>query len=101
MMKPLRLTITLLSLLSLVLLSAPAMADLCFLCGSGSSNGCKQCKSRSGKDTQKDRKACKALGCKVSGTSSCSTAANVKVCRAPTSGPLPAADIFPYHGMEL
>ena len=54
--------------------------DLCFNCGSGSSNGCKQCKSRSGKDTQQDRKICKDLGCKITGTGSCSTAANVKVC---------------------
>lgn len=53
--------------------------QLCFLCGSGSS--CQQCASASGKDTQNDRKICKERGCKVSGTSSCSTAANVKVCR--------------------
>ncbi|MBE7412041.1 MAG: hypothetical protein L6Q54_05390 [Leptospiraceae bacterium] len=53
--------------------------ELCFLCSSGSS--CQQCRSNSGKDTQADRKTCEQRGCKVSGTSSCSTAANVKVCR--------------------
>ena len=72
----------LLSLFALVLAASPAMAALCFNCGSGSKNGCKQCKSRSGKDTQKDRKICKDLGCKITGTGSCSTAANVKVCKA-------------------
>ena len=74
--------VMILALCSVALLAGPALAgDLCFNCGSGSSNGCKQCKSRSGKDTQQDRKTCKDLGCKISGTSSCSTAANVKVCQ--------------------
>ena len=53
--------------------------QFCFLCGSGSS--CQQCTSVSGKDTSKDRKICQERGCKVSGTGSCSTAANVKICR--------------------
>lgn len=69
-------------------MAAPVFAgDLCFNCGSGSSNGCKQCKSRSGKDTQKDRKICKDLGCKITGYGSCSTAANVKVCESKTGTP--------------
>ncbi len=51
---------------------------LCFLCGSGSS--CQQCPSPSGKDTSNDRKACEKRGCKITGTASCSTAANVKKC---------------------
>lgn len=55
-----------------------AGSGLCFLCGSGSS--CEQCPSPSGKDTFDDRKACQNKGCKVSGTASCSTAANVKKC---------------------
>lgn len=63
---------------SLAFLSSIASADLCFLCGSGSS--CQQCKSPSGKDTSQDRKACENMGCKISGYSSCSTAANVKKC---------------------
>ncbi|MCU0825044.1 MAG: hypothetical protein MUF77_10425 [Leptospira sp.] len=49
------------------------LAETCFLCGSGSSNGCQQCRGT-------DRKACENKGCKISGTASCSTAANVKVC---------------------
>jgi hypothetical protein len=51
---------------------------LCYLCGSGSS--CQQCPSQSGKDTWKDQKACEKKGCRVTGTSSCSTAVNVKKC---------------------
>ena len=55
-----------------------ADSGLCFLCGSGSS--CEQCPSPSGKDTWDDRHKCESKGCKVSGTTSCSTAANVKKC---------------------
>lgn len=58
--------------------TARASSNLCFLCGSGSS--CQQCPSISGKDTQKDRKACESKGCKITGTSSCSSAANIKKC---------------------
>lgn len=53
--------------------------QICYSCGTGSS--CKQCASSSGKDTAKDRKICRDRGCKVSGTTSCSTSSNVKVCR--------------------
>ncbi len=73
---------------SLVILSAfmistssvtvTAGSGLCYNCGSGSS--CDQCPSGSGNDTFDDRKACEKKGCKVTGTSSCSTAANVKKC---------------------
>lgn len=55
-------------------------ADRCYNCGSGSSNGCKQCVIN-GKDNNANRKACKKAGCKITGTSSCSSAANVKVCK--------------------
>ncbi|WP_210412810.1 hypothetical protein [Leptospira ognonensis] len=48
-------------------------AEDCLLCGSGSKNGCQQCRG--------DRKSCEAKGCKISGTASCSTAANVKICQ--------------------
>jgi hypothetical protein len=58
--------------------SVTASSGFCFLCGSGSS--CEQCPSPSGKDTWDDRKACEKKGCKVSGTTSCSTAVNVKKC---------------------
>lgn len=57
-----------------------AEARDCLLCGSGSSNGCQQCDA--GGTDSKARSACAKAGCKVSGTGSCSTAANVKVCKA-------------------
>jgi len=79
--------LTIFSLLAFLLTATPALAAVCFNCGSGSANGCKQCKSRSGKDTWADRKICKKMGCKITGTGSCSTAANVKVCRIKTNGP--------------
>ncbi|MGE0735962.1 MAG: hypothetical protein AB7G15_09500 [Alphaproteobacteria bacterium] len=66
--------------------SASARADGCYICTSGSSSYCKnQCAYR-GKDTQENRKRCRDAGCKIGGTTSCSTAANIKVClsdRAP------------------
>lgn len=52
--------------------------DGCYLCGSGSSDGIQQCRYY-GSDTFDQRKKCESMGCKVTGTSSCSTAANVKV----------------------
>lgn len=51
-------------------------ADGCYICTSGSSAD--QCKWH-GSDTFDQRKKCEAAGCKVGGTTSCSTAANVKV----------------------
>ena len=55
-------------------MTAPVFAgEGCYICGSG-----KQCKYH-GSDTFDQRKKCKSNGCKVSGTTSCSTAANVKV----------------------
>ncbi len=52
--------------------------DKCVNCSS-SSNGCQQCRL-GGKDTSDARKRCEKMGCKITGTGSCSTAANVKVC---------------------
>ena len=59
-----------------------AFADGCYICSSGSSGGCKQCRY-GGSDTQAARKECEKKGCKIGGTSSCSSAANVKVCAMP------------------
>lgn len=56
-----------------------ALADGCYICTSGSP--CAQCRY-SGSDTQAERKKCRDAGCKIGGTKSCSTAANVKTCRA-------------------
>jgi hypothetical protein len=53
-------------------------ADNCYNCGSGSAGGINQCKYH-GSESFEQRKKCEAAGCKVTGTSSCSTAANVKV----------------------
>jgi hypothetical protein len=56
-----------------------ADSGFCYTCGSGSD--CQYCKSESGKDTSEDRKACEKKGCKITGTASCPTAANYKVCK--------------------
>ena len=61
------------------LISTLNAGPICYSCGTGSS--CKQCPSTSGKDTAKDRKICRERGCKVSGTTSCTTSSNVKICR--------------------
>lgn len=60
-------------------ISSQIYADGCYICASGSN--CQQCKY-SGSDTFDQRKKCEAAGCKVTGTASCSSAANVKVCTA-------------------
>jgi hypothetical protein len=68
-----------------VLMPATAMAgDGCYICASGSTNGCQQCRYGSS-DTQSARKDCEKKGCKIGGTTSCSSAANVKVCVMPTA----------------
>jgi hypothetical protein len=58
---------------------SPALADGCYICTSGSP--CQQCRYGSS-DTQAERKKCRDAGCKIGGTKSCSTAANIKSCRA-------------------
>ncbi len=63
---------------------APASADGCYICTSGSP--CAQCRY-SGSDSQAERKKCRDSGCKIGGTKSCSTAANVKTCRASLDAP--------------
>ena len=74
--------------LALAVPAATAWADGCYMCGGSSS--CKQC-SYGSKDTFDARKACEKKGCKISGTASCSTAANVKSCALPGPGPSTAA----------
>ncbi len=51
-------------------------SDGCYNCGSGSKAN--QCRYY-GSDTYDQRKKCESMGCKITGTSSCSSAANVKV----------------------
>lgn len=75
-----RFTLILSSLLFFFALAFTGLSasDKCVNCSSSSS--CKQCKLDGGKDNQQNRKKCEQLGCKIVGTGSCSTAANVKVC---------------------
>jgi hypothetical protein len=66
--------------LGAIFAAAPAaLADGCYICTSGSP--CAQCRY-SGRDSQAERKKCQDAGCKIGGTKSCSTAANIKTCRA-------------------
>ena len=54
---------------------ATAYAEDCLLCGHDSKDGCagaQQCRG--------SREHCKSIGCEITGTGSCSTAANVKIC---------------------
>jgi len=62
-------------------------ADGCYICGSGSSSNCKDYCRYSGSDSFENRKKCEKAGCKISGTSSCPTAANYKVCSAWNESP--------------
>jgi hypothetical protein len=66
-------------MISFTSVDVQASNPFAFMCGSGSS--CELCISPSGKDTSDDRKACENLGCKISGTTSYSGAANIKVCK--------------------
>lgn len=65
------------------LCQTPALlADGCYICGSGSSANCRDYCRYSGSDTFDARKKCEKAGCKVSGTASCPSASNYKVCSA-------------------
>lgn len=66
-------------------LSASALAADCLICTSASTGSCagaNYCKAGGGGTDSDARKKCTAAGCKVGGTGSCPTAANVKVCVA-------------------
>ncbi len=72
----------LLTAFAFVTVAAPRLfADGCYICGSGSSDACKNYCRYSGSDTFANRKLCQQRGCKVTGTASCPTAVNYKVCR--------------------
>lgn len=68
-----------------VIAPTAARADGCYLCGSGSTEACKNYCRYTGEDTFAARKDCEKRGCKISGTGSCPTAVNYKVCMAPTT----------------
>lgn len=61
-------------------LAAPAWAANCYICGAGSSDYCKNYCKYPDKDTFQNRKKCSDAGCKISGTATCPTAVNYKVC---------------------
>ncbi|MBN1498391.1 MAG: hypothetical protein JXA07_16585 [Spirochaetes bacterium] len=65
--------------LVLILSFQPVNAgDDCYNCGPGSAGGIHQCRYH-GRETYEQRKKCEAAGCRVTGTSACSTAPDVKV----------------------
>lgn len=57
---------------------SPASADGCYICTRGSA--CGQYCRYAGRDSFDKRKKCIAAGCKIGGTASCPTAANVRIC---------------------
>ncbi len=70
--------ILLFALAILPALPGAARADGCYICTSGSSCG-QYCRYVGG-DTYAKRKGCQKAGCKIGGTASCPTAANVRIC---------------------
>lgn len=78
-----RLLITTVALL--LSLAATAWADGCYSCGNGSSPTCRDYCSYSGVDTFKNRHACEAAGCRITGTSACPTSSTAKICQ-PAAG---------------
>jgi len=64
-------------LLMVPMVGTTVYAEKCANCASGSS--CNQCRLGD-KDSSAARKRCEKQGCKITGTGSCSTASNVKVC---------------------
>lgn len=85
------LALPVLTLLAVPALPGVAAADGCYICKRGLSCG-QQCRY-SGRDSWKNRQKCIKAGCKIGGTASCSTAANVRVC----SGVGSLFDLTPKH----
>ena len=65
---------------------AAALAEGCYLCGSGSSPQCRDYCRYGGADTFDARKTCEKKGCRVVGPSACPSGGNYAICQAP-SGP--------------
>ena len=89
--------LSLMAMVSVLALSTAALADLCFICRSGGSCG-QYCRAPGGSDTQAARESCKKRGCEIGGTASCPTAANVKVCAAPSRSAPSRASTPAYFG---
>lgn len=81
----------LLAALAVPALPGVAAADGCYICRSGSS--CGQYCRYAGRDTYAKRRSCIKAGCKIGGTASCPTAANVRIC----SGVGSLFDLTPKH----
>jgi len=60
-----------------------ARADGCYICSSGSSSACADYCRYGDDDTSEARARCRRMGCRIGGTASCPSAANVTICRAP------------------
>ncbi|PJZ68227.1 hypothetical protein CH373_17810 [Leptospira perolatii] len=71
-----------LALFTSLALPATLSADGCYLCGSGSSDACRDYCRYYGEETWDNRKKCENAGCRVSGTGSCPSASNYHVCDA-------------------
>lgn len=56
------------------------VSDTCFDCGSGSSGSCDKQSGKSRMQCSGSRSDCQSKGCKITGTSSCSSASNVGRC---------------------
>lgn len=70
--------LVILALSALPALGGTAAADGCYICTSGSS--CGQYCRYAGSDSYAKRKGCQKAGCKIGGTASCPSAANVRIC---------------------
>ena len=61
-------------------LSHPVASGTCLNCGSGSTGSCAKQSGKVRMQCRGSRSSCKKKGCKISGTSSCSSAGNVGKC---------------------
>lgn len=92
-MRRFRFVLATLALLGVVASSRAASADGCYICERGSSAACRDYCAYSGSDTYQNRHRCEARGCRIGGTARCPSAANLRVCVAPTQGaPLAVCD---------
>ncbi len=92
-MRTFRLLLASLAMLGVGAVSRTASADGCYICARGSSAACRDYCHYSGSDTYANRHSCEARGCRIGGTASCPSAANLRVCMAPVrSAPLAVCD---------
>lgn len=87
-MRAYRVLFAALTLFGLSATSRVALADGCYICERGSSSACRDYCAYSGSDTFANRHRCEARGCRIGGTASCPSAANLRVCLAPAPAPV-------------